>query len=95
MNCLTETFHGFHIAYKTSCVATACSYRKEFSEEMTIEMVPKLCLLFIVCSVVATGSSSFIDQAKSNHDEVLKKIDLLEKRIATFEMTGMQFISMC
>ena len=47
-----------------------------------------------MCSVVATGSSSFIDQAKS-FDEVLKKIDLLEKRIATFEMTsglGMYFI---
>ena len=54
---------------------------------MNLEMVPKLCLLFIVCSVVATGSSSFIDQAKS-FDEVLKKIDLLEKRIATFEMTS-------
>ena len=64
---------------------------------MTLEMVPncKLCLLFIVCSMIATGSSSFIDQAKS-FDEALKRIDALEQRVAAFEMTGiMYYMSLC
>ena len=55
---------------------------------MTLEMAPKLCLLFIVCSVITTGRSSFIDQAKSL-DEALKRIDVLEQRVAAFETTGL------
>lgn len=66
------------------CTQLLPSIRREISTEMTVEMVPKLCLFFIVCSVIATGSSSFIDQAKP-YDEVLQTMDHFEKRLATFE----------
>ena len=47
-----------------------------------------------MCSVITTGSSSFIDQAKSL-DDALKRIDVLEQRVAAFETTGLGIMYMC
>ena len=79
------------VLLRKQCTQLLPSIRREISTEMTVEMVPKLCLFFIVCSVIATRSSSFIDQAKP-YDEVLQTMDHFEKRLATFEAKGVLYI---
>ena len=61
---------------------------------MILSTVPTLCLLFSTCFTIAAGHSSFVDDSKSNflsNDELLLKIELLEKRVATLEFKGVVF----
>jgi hypothetical protein len=54
---------------------------------MNLSNLLEFYLLFILVSVMASGGSSSIDQLKSM-DELLQKVNFLEMKVATLELTG-------